>query len=186
LYGFQSRAENFLKMYRVLEGLLEKTDPGCHILWNYAPGILGKDGFGLRNTERLTGFSLAEQQDSDSCYPVLCVKDGQDRRQAQGHTYIMNADPKAMTPERMQQLLRDAGVHIYAPAYCVVHTDSRFLYLLAEKTMQADITLQEKMTCRELFSGQIYEYTDKITLNMEAGTCVFLEYGKEGEAWKNA
>ena len=188
----------FLNAFRMdrkkLEGILAKAPADCHILWNYAAGILGDDGFGLENVKALTGFSLGEYpvgtccDHPQSCYPVLYVQDhtalsrfsdGKTwlaKRQEGHRTHVLNAMPQNMTPQQMQQLLAAAGVHIYAPAYCVVHTDSRFLYVLAEKTMQVQLRWPEKLSCRNIFTGEIYENTDTVSLNLEAGTCAYFEY----------
>lgn len=183
-----------------LRALLEKTRPDCHILWNYAPGILnGAAGtFGLDNVRALTGFSVGEYptgglaEHAQCCYPVLYVQpeggiqplaqysDGNirlaSRQDARGRTHILNAMPADVTPEAMQQLLAAAGVHIYAPARCVVHADSRFLYVLAEKTMDVTVRFPAPVTCCNVFTGQVFRDTDTVTLTLEEGTCAFLKY----------
>lgn len=194
----------FLNLFRVdrqqLQASLEKTATDCHILWNYTPGILDAvtGSFGLENVRKLTGFCLSEypvggcKGHEQSCYPISyiepntedaalsCFPDGRCRlavrQDKNGRTHIMNTMPQDMTPETMQQLLVAAGVHIYTPPYCVVHTDSRFLYVLAEKTMQVPIKLPATTTCKNIFTGQVYENADKITEDMEEGTCLFLKY----------
>lgn len=75
-----------------------------------------------------------------------------------------------------EKILQAAGVHIYAPAYCTVHTDNRFLYVLAQKTMPVQLRLPAPVTCRNLFTGILYENTDTISLELEEGTCAFLEF----------
>ena len=181
----------FLNAFRmeVLEDILEKTAPDCHILWNYAPGILGEP-FGLEGTEKLTGFRLTEYMEAE-CYPVLAIEpkgeqtvlerfeDGRARlaqTKKAGRTYILDAMPRDMTPETMQQLLKAAGVHIYAPAKCVVHADNRFLYVLAEKKMQVPIRLRQKAACKNVFTGERFSAEDEIVLDMEEGTCAFLKF----------
>ena len=81
-----------------------------------------------------------------------------------------------VTPETMQQLLKAAGVHIYAPAKCVVHADNRFLYVLAEKKMQVPIRLRQKAACKNVFTGERFSAEDEIVLDMEEGTCAFLKF----------
>ena len=73
-------------------------------------------------------------------------------------------------------MLESAGVHTYAPPYCVVHGDNRFIYVLSEKTQTVEITLKEPVTCKNVFTGEVYKNADSITLDMEEGTCVFLKY----------
>ena len=190
--------------HREMTELLHKTAPDCHILWNYTAGILDSrtGNFGLENVYGLTGFQMGEYAigscagHEESCYPVPCIlpdaaytaldhfADGvirvAKRMDDFGRTHILDAMPQDMTPERMQQMLREAGVHIFAPAYCVVHTDNRFLYVLAERKMKTTLKLREPVTCRNEFTGEIFRNTDTIVLEMEEGTCAFLRYLKEG------
>ncbi len=185
-----------------LHRILEKAPANCHVIWNYAAGIIDKtDGsFGLDNCRRLTGFSLEEApigsipEHKECCYPVLTVNpedavtamdfysDGKiktaKRQDDHGRTHIMNAMPQDMTVEGMRELLKAAGVHLYAPAYCTVHGDNRFLYVLSEKKNHVEITLKEPVTCRNVFTGEVFENTDTVCMDMEEGTCVFLKYIK--------
>lgn len=185
-----------------LRHILSRTAADCHIVWNYAAGILDKatGSFGLDNVPRLTGFSLGEYpvggiaEHADACYPVLYVKPDQDvtalehysdgqiktakRRDSAGRTHILNAMPADMTVEKMRELLSAAGVHLYAPAYCTVHADNRFIYVLSEKKQQVEIRLKAPATCRNIFTGEVFEKTGTVCLDMDEGTCVFLKYIK--------
>ena len=129
----------FFEDPRKVKALLQKTKPDCHIIWNYAAGILDKAAgtFGQDNIRALTGFSVGEypvgapEEHAQCCYPVLYVRqeegvtplekysDGNARLakrcDSSGRTHILNAMPASITPEAMQQLLAEAGVHIYAP-----------------------------------------------------------------------
>lgn len=185
-----------------LQQVLSRVPVDCHVIWNYAAGILDKvtGSFGTDNIARLTGFDLGEYpigtvaEHESSCYPVLYVKpspsvtaldrysDGRIktalRRDGVGRPHVMNAMPADMTVERMRELLRAAGVHLYAPAYCTVHADNRFIYVLSEKKQQVTVTLKEKATCRNVFTGEVFTETSSLSFDMEEGTCVFLEYVK--------
>jgi hypothetical protein len=187
-----------------VRSLLQKTKPGCHIIWNYAAGILDEaaGSFGLDNVRALTGFSVSEypvggpEEHAQCCYPVLYVRreegitplaqysDGNTRLakrcDGSGRTHILNAMPASMTPEAMQQLLAEAGVHIYAPPRCVVHADSRFCYVLAERTMDVTVRFPESVTCCNVFTGQVFRDTDTVRLALEEGTCAFLKYQQGG------
>ena len=88
--------------------------------------------------------------------------------------------PASITPEAMQQLLAEAGVHIYAPPRCVVHADSRFCYVLAERTMDVTVRFPEPVTCCNVFTGQVFRNTDTVRLALEEGTCAFLKYLQGG------
>ncbi len=184
-----------------LQDILSKTSPDCHIVWNYAAGILDKTNgsFGFENIRKLTGFSLGEypyggiKEYEKSCYPVLYVKpedgiaplahysDGNIKaaaRKAEGRTHILNAQPISLTVERAREWLTAAGVHLYAPGYCVVNTDNRFLYALSEKSQTVKINFKQPTTCRNLFTGEVYENITALTQEMEEGTCIFLKYIK--------
>lgn len=186
-----------------LHKILEKTRPDCHILWNYAAGIIEQaDGsFGLENVRKLTGFSLGEYdrgeiaEHADSCFPVLYVNPDKDITpiahysderiktaklcDANGRTHIMNAMPYDMTVEAMRDLLSAAGVHLYASAHCTVHTDNRFLYVLSGKTAHVEVNLREPTTCRNVFTGEVFKDAKTIGFDMDEGTAVFLKYVKE-------
>jgi hypothetical protein len=186
-----------------LHKILEKTSQGCHIVWNYAAGIINQaDGsFGLENVRKLTGFSLGEYErgaiaeHADSCFPVLYIdpdkevtpiahySDGRIKTaklcDANGRTHIMNAMPYDMTVESMRALLSCADVHLYAPAHCTVHTDNRFLYVLSQKTTHIDVELKEPTTCRNEFTGEIFKDAKTIGFDMDEGTAVFLKYLKQ-------
>ena len=183
-----------------LQHILTKTSAGCHIIWNYAAGILYKatGSFAPDIVTRLTGFSLCEYpiggiaEHKDACYPVLYVKPGESvtaldhysdgqiktasRRDSTGRTHIMNAMPADMTVDKMRALLRGAGVHLYAPAYCPVHADNRFIYVLSERQQQVVISLKKPVTCRNIFTGEVFEKASTIRMDMDEGTCVFLKY----------
>ena len=174
-----------------------------HILWNYTAGILDKrsGSFGFDNVSRLTGFSMGEYpiggiaEHADSCYPVVYIRpdeailpleyysDGQiktaKRRDCDGRTHILSAMPRDMTVESARKMLTATGVHLYAPAYCTVNGDNRFLYVLAEKKMCAEIALREPATCRNEFTGEIFKNASTISAEMEEGTCIFLKYIRE-------
>lgn len=178
-----------------LKEILKKTAPDCHIVWNYAAGILDKkDGsFSLDNVKKLTGFSVSEYEEkSDSRFPLLYINptdsvtpvehyaDGKIKtakvKDSDGRTSILCAKPDDITVDSARELLEDAGVHIYTPKYCVVHTDNRFIYVLSEKEQTVDITLPEPTTCRDVFTGKVYENAQRLSFDMKEGTCVFLKY----------
>ncbi len=179
-----------------LKEIIEKTSQGCHIVWNYTAGIINKadNSYGLENVLKLTGFSLTEYP-KGSCdkhiYPLVQIKaeDGVDtlenypdgniktaKRENDGHKHTLFASPSDLTVEIARKMLESAGVHTYAPPYCVVHGDNRFIYVLSEKTQTVEITLKEPVTCKNVFTGEVYKNADSITLDMEEGTCVFLKY----------
>ena len=183
-----------------LHQILKRTSPDCHVVWNYAAGILERaDGsFGLENVQRLTGFSVGEYpiggigEHADSCFPVIYVNPDEDvtplecysdgrirtalRRDSDGRTHVLNAMPSKTTVSDMRGLLAAAGVHLYAPAHCTVHADSRFLYVLSGRTARVEITLKEPTTCRNEFTGEVFEKVERLSFDMEEGTAVFLKY----------
>ncbi len=185
-----------------LQALLKGTRSDCHIVWNYAAGIIDqKSGsFGVENIRKLTGFSVDEypyggiKEYAEPCYPVLYVKaeegvvshaaysDGRirtaSRKSPDGRTHILNAHPIAMTVEGARDLMKKAGVHLYAPAYCVVNTDNRFIYLLSEKEQSVTVRFKEPTTCRNIFTDEQFEKVDSVTYDMKEGTCIFLKYQK--------
>ena len=182
-----------------LSDILSKFSPDCHIIWNYTAGILNKDNgsFDIENVRKLTGFSLSEYPREggvaeESFFPAvyvspkeeqtaLALDDGQNiclakRRATDGRIHIINAMPALLTVERARELLADAGVHFYAPPYCAVNCDNRFIYVLAERKMRACIELTEKKSFVNVFTGERYKDTANIELDMEEGTCVFFKY----------
>ena len=183
-----------------IQKILSETAADCHIIWNYAAGVidLNSGSFGLHNTLRLTGFSLGEYpagsiaEHENSCFPVLYIQPAEDisaldhysdgriktaaRRDTSGRTHILSAMPGDVTIEKIRALLSGAGVHLYAPAHCVVHADNRFIYILSEKKQSVEIVLKETATCRNIFTGEIYENANVISLDMDEGTCIFLKY----------
>ena len=90
----------------------------------------------------------------------------------------MNAMPYDLTVERSRELLADAGVHLYAPAYCTVNADNRFVYVLAEKQMHLEVNLKEPTTCKNVFTGEVFKDAKTVSADMEEGTCIFLKYIK--------
>lgn len=186
----------FLNAFRgeALAEALEKLPPDRYVLFNYAPGILSA-AFGLGTVERLTGFRLGEYREENGCYPLLAIEpkenqqvlewlDGKPRLaacQKDGRTLLLDAMPREMTPQTMQGLLRAAGVHIYAPTKCVVHTDDRFLYVLAEESGRVPVRLREPVACENIFTGEQFSEGEEIVLDMEEGTCAFLMFRKEEE-----
>jgi len=189
----------FYEDHEKLQELLKKTRPDCHIIWDYAAGILNaRDGsFGTQNIQKLTGFSVGEYPKGASPYeeprhPVLYVN-GQDgvtaverhadgkiktasRKASDGRTHILCTLPTDMTAESARALLEAAGVHLYAPAYCVVHADNRFLYLLSEKKQTVTVTFPHPTTCENIFTGERFDSVTTLTQEMEEGTCIFLKY----------
>ena len=186
---------DFYDDIQTLKDVLEKTAPDCHIVWNYAAGILDKkDGsFSLDNVKKLTGFSVSEYEEkSDSRFPLMYINstdgvipvehyaDGKIKtakvKGSDGRTSILCAKPDDITVDSLSALLEDAGVHIYTRKYCVVHTDNRFIYVLSEKEQTVDITLPQPTTCRDVFTGKVYENAQHLSFDMKEGTCVFLKY----------
>ncbi len=186
-----------------LKNIFKKLPKDTQILWNYTAGIIdAKDGsFGFDNVSKLTGFKLGEYakgacadyevsyfplvyvENGDGVEAVECYSDGKirlaKRKDEDGRVHILNAMPYDLTVERSRELLCDAGVHLYTPAYCTVNADNRFIYILAEKDMKLDITLKEPTTCQNVFTGEVYKNAKTVTYDMEEGTCVFLKYIKD-------
>ena len=185
-----------------LRKLLERTNENCHVIWNFAAGIIdiGDNSFGLDNVRRLTGFATEEypsnkpEEHKDCCFPLLYITADEEitpldfysdgriktaKRTLDGRTHILSAMPSDMTVEAMRGLLGAAGVHLYAPAYCVVHADNRFIYVLSEKKARVDVTFKETATCQDIFTGKIYQNADTVSQDMEEGTCIFLKYIKQ-------
>ena len=76
----------------------------------------------------------------------------------------------------MRKILLGSGVHLYAPAYCAVNADKRFIYVLAEKKMHLDINFKAPRRCKNIFTGEIYESTFVISAELDEGNCIFLRY----------
>ncbi len=181
-----------------LHQLLQNTSPDCHIVWNYAAGILDKKSgsFSTENVRKLTGFSIGEYPKGQHKvgFPLLYINDAEglttlerypdgriktaERKNSDGRTYLLCAMPKDITVESARAMLKAAGVHLYTPAYCTVHTDNRFIYVLSEKKQTVEITLKQPTTCRNEFTGEVYENITTLTQEMEEGTCIFLKYIK--------
>ena len=183
-----------------LKRILERAPKDCHIMWNYAAGIvdLSNNSFGLENVESLTGFKVKEYPKNscaefeDLCYPVLSIEEKEGivtveyhgdksvrlakRKGSDGRTHIFSAMPTTLCVEAVRRLLLDAGVHIYAPAYCTVNADNRFIYVLAERNMTVRVDLAKAVTCKNVFTGEVYRNAESVTFDMEEGTCIFLEY----------
>lgn len=181
-------------------GALSAAPADCTVVWSYAAGIIDKkDGsFGTDNVKKLTGFCIDEYQygacpdNTDPYFPMLYIEndggitplehysDGRVKTASRigddGRTHIMCADPCSLTVESVCRLLSDAGVHTYTPPYCVVHTDNRFIYVLSEKTQTVDITFKTPTTCKNIFTGEVYNDVLTVTLDLKEGNCVFLKY----------
>ncbi len=181
-----------------LSAAIARTAPDCHIMYQYAAGILNKKtgAYGVENIKKLTGFSVAEYgKREEQCYPMLYVEEGDgiraietypdghiklaERRGADGRTYLHHAHTCDLGVERMRELLSSAGVHLYAPAYCVVQGDSRFLYLLAEKKTAGEVVFEKSVTCQNEFTGEIYRNVTSVPFDLEEGTCLFLHMRKD-------
>ena len=183
-----------------LKKTLERVPKDCSIMWNYTPGIvdLSDNSFGVENVEDLTGFKIMEYPKNtcvefeNLCYPVISIEetdgvipvefnaDGRVRlakcTDKDGRTHILSAMPTTLNVDTVRKLLNEAGVHIYAPEYCTVNADNRFVYVLAEREMTVKVDLKETATCKNVFTGEVYRNAQSITFNMEEGTCIFLEY----------
>jgi hypothetical protein len=179
-----------------LKEIIAKASPDCHIVWNYTAGIINKadNSFGLENVQKLTGFCL-EEYPKGRCdkhiYPLVYIKadDGVQsleqysdgniksaKRMYNNRVHTIFASPSDLTVETATKMLESAGVHIYTPPYCVVHSDNRFIYVLSEKTQTVEITFKEPVTCKNVFTEEKYENVKNLTLDMQEGTCVFLKY----------
>ncbi len=181
-----------------LSAAIARTAPDCHIMYQYAAGILNKKtgAYGVENIKKLTGFSVAEYgKREEQCYPMIYIEGGDgiravetypdghiklaERRGADGRTYLHHAHTCDLGVERMRELLSSAGVHLYAPPYCVVQGDSRFLYLLAEKKTAGEVVFGKSVTCQNEFTGEIYRNVTSVPFDLEEGTCTFLHMLKE-------
>lgn len=182
-----------------LQEILRTASADCRVMWNYTAGIIDKsDGsFGLDNVKRLTGFSVGEypiegtEEHPSNCFPMIYVNedegvlplsryaDGRVRmasvKDTDGRVHILNAMPSDVTVEEMRTVIEDAGAHAYAPVHCVVHADNRFVYVLSERNAHVQITLKERVNCRNEFTGETFENVDKVELDMDEGTGAFIK-----------
>ncbi len=180
-----------------IQKILSKAADDCVILWNYTAGILNNatGSFDLANMRMLTGFSAVEYQDPgtvgepNSCYPIISIKseegifpmdfypDGKIkaalRREDNGRYHILQAMPRDLTVEKAREILTMASVYLYAPGFCTVNADSRFIYVLAEKDIQAEVNLKEPGSYENVFTGEVFRNATALPLKLDAGTCVF-------------
>lgn len=184
-----------------LKEILEKTRADCHFVFNYTAGILNvkNGGFGLENVRELTGFTMAEFpaetqiEGHENCpFPMVYIKETEkcevlkrypqgDIRAAKkiggnGRTYIADAMPTDMTTEFARSLMQSAGVHFYAPEYCTVNADSRFVYMISGRGTDGEICLPAEKNCENVFTGEIYRNVKKIPVKLKAGNGVFIKY----------
>ena len=96
------------------------------------------------------------------------------RTDENGRANILCAMPSKVDVCDMQRYLKNSGVHIYAPAYCAVNADKRFIYLLAEKKMSGNIELKKSTTCENVFTGEVFK-GKSIPFSLDEGNCIFLK-----------
>ena len=195
-YKFVIFLNQFYTTPEEMNEVLSKLPRDCHVMWNYTAGIMNAEDGSLHvdHVKEVTGFEIKEytSETVQSAFPLISVcptaktealaytADGKLCLAKQGgkgeRVQILNAKPDDMTVEQMRTLLRDAGVHTYAPPYCVVHTDSRFLYMLSEKEAEGEIQFKHPTDCKNVFTGEVYRGVTKVPFQLKEGNGIFLKY----------
>ncbi len=141
--------ENFLETLKFAEDTT--------LMFNYAFGIWGET-FDLQNVTKHTGFELEEY--SSEKLPMLRTTDKQlvASKIVNGRMHIINLKPR-MPENEQREILRQAGVRLYAPEGFTVYGDNRIFGVFSNVDYAGEIELPEKARYVEVNTGKIYEGT---------------------------
>ncbi|MBQ7403088.1 MAG: hypothetical protein IJW05_06575 [Lentisphaeria bacterium] len=120
------------------------------VIWSYGPGIINEGKWDESNVEKICGVPFGTS--------------GLALQQMEGWRSLYVHDPRVITPEKMREILRSAGVWIYSSVPCPVYVNERMLGIHIGKAEEIDITLPETYAkISEVFTGEEVENTDHIS-----------------------
>lgn len=132
------------------------------VAFNYCSGIWNEGDCSLENVEKLTGFVL-EESEWEYSFPALSVKGTSERfaeREENGIKYFINLQPY-LKAEKIREMAKIAGCHIYADFDCVLYGDNRFLGVFPRDLRSGEIDLGKTLKFADALTGKSY-CSDKI------------------------
>ncbi len=173
------------------DALWEKIRPrmrkNATIVWNYCCGVLNPE-YDLSHGKKITGFAVREAEVHSSFLydnihrdftplrieaetgvtAVLKDENGivlGKKAEETGISYYA-AEP-VLTYNLLHDIFAESNVHFYADAPCAVYADNRLLSLFSHfSAVEGEITLPEKMTLRNLKTGEVWENVDVLPVSL--------------------
>ncbi len=135
----------------------ERTD--ATIMFQYMAGCCADGNFSFENTKNVTGFSLCDNKEkSEGSFPSVKITNNVlfetnqgsfAERKEDGRTFIMNTIPK-LPIEKLREVVRNAGCHIYCDADYTLHGDNRFLAVIAsDKEFSGTLCFDKERTWKK-------------------------------------
>ena len=163
-YSEYMEYESYLKV-------LSKINPDAVIMFNYAVGIYGKNGFDIKNFEKITGCKIESCENPlNYDFPQIRIKEQSvfDKRK------ILNVKP-FMKRDEIRKIAKEANCHIYETHNnAVLYGDNRFLAVISDSKEKIEISFPEKGSFYNPFDKKTYKDTDKIMLDMTNINSAFL------------
>ncbi len=141
----------------------ERMPDGVKIMFNYAAGAWNKDGFGLDNTEKITGYRITPAKNTAGYdFPQITAE----KTSAAKGNVIMNTTPY-LGRDKIREIARDAGCHIYTDADGItLYGDNRFLGVFNNESIKTKICFEKKLTLFEITENKRYENVSEIEIDM--------------------
>ena len=145
--------------------------PDAALLFHYAAGAHGRNGFDLKNCERITGYAL-EPDDRPWEYDFPPVRI---REKTGGDEHTLLSVRPYMRREGIREIARQAGCVIRTEQPdTVLYGDNRFLAVFNNKGAQVEAILPEKGDYIDAVTGRRYENTARAVLDMSGQNAAFL------------
>ncbi len=154
----------FLDAYKLTENQLSNFDFGesTTFMFTYAAGICADGTPNLTNIEALTGFSVRKDK-PDGILPGISLEGGKKLgKKADGRNIVFATTPE-LASNKINQIVREAGCHIYADGEeLVVYGDSRLLFISSKNGFSGELNLGRPAT--DVITGERVSMLSQISL----------------------
>ena len=140
-------------------------------MFNYTAGIHSKDGYDIKNFEKITGYSIRTDCKAWKYdFPQIEIAE----KLVHDDKIILNVKPYMHRGE-IREIERKAGCHIYTDCDGVVlYGDNRFLGVFASESKTIPLSFPKKVSLYDAISKKEYDCTDNISLDLTENKSAFL------------
>ena len=147
-----------------------KKNSSAVFIFNYASGCLKNGKFSLENTEKTTGFKIADKGIVSYDFPEIEIENADDiicenkdgkavKKNVCGRLHIMNSVPY-LDVHTIREFYKLSGCHIYSPENTIIYGDNRFITVLSDGKEYDDfICFTENKKWKNVLTGETGEGT---------------------------
>ncbi len=159
------------------------------VMFNYTAGIVSEEKCDIENSTLLTNayfaslydkkydFVQVKAEEKNICEKIMWDENNNIRvgitKRENGGKNIVNTMPY-LKADILRKIAVMAGCHRYTNNIATVYGDNRFIGVFPSECGEIMITLKEKGDYKNIFSGEVFEETDSITVNVKKNEVIFL------------